>query len=303
MRKFYINNSNGEGRPLNNERMELISYPGHYYSVFLQGPTGMGFALQNTYSEVSDGFFTRTKRNQDTSNIIANLYFCGSTLDDIYRGYQEFVDWLMASPTATLVYSPHSNINYYCDVDVGYINKNEVDKTGVLICPCSFYCRTPWYSPLTIEIPMGVEISGEMKYPFTYNDELVYASSASEAHTIVVNPKGHIEQGVLISYSGGEIVNPSISLVGEDTQTLYSQMRLMATIPSEESFVYSSRPNDSFIQKIGSESTTDMLNYVDPTSEPFGRIPLTEPVSVRLRADNNFEGEAHAVIFSYYRSV
>ena len=74
-------------------------------------------------------------------------------------------------------------------------------------------------------------------------------------------------------------------------------------MPSD-TLVLSTRYNNSYVKRISaSGEETDLLDALDLSTDPFFRVPITEPCTISVEAGAVITGRADLLIYYYYRSV
>lgn len=286
MRKFYIQNHLGERKNLTNPK-----------GILLKNPAGLGFSITNTFAGIDDGFFALSKATGKQQTIACDLLFMNG-----YADFKAFVDWLTAAESLTIVYVPGTS-EYYCDVKINYLTKTELDRAGVLTVPASFYAVTPWYSPLILKISMRKQSSKAMRYPFRYNSSLLYGSNSAGNYSAEIPAAGHIPSAIDLEYTG-QLTNPRLSIVGLSSGKTYGVCDVNAIISDGETFSVSTRQNNSFIRKIDSNGNiVDLTDSIDPSTDPFIRIPTTENCRLSIQSENDLQNEVSVSIYRYYRAV
>ena len=282
MRKFFIRDGVGNQYALNGEQF-----------IWLLNPSGLGVNYANQYSDIKQGFFAPLKTDTwNTQSIVCDFGFVKSA----YATYRSFINWLITAENLVIVYQPFGSEQYYRNVKMDYVEKTELMNGEWLSTPASFTCLTPWYKPTTLSVAIADEDAGAMKYTFTYDASLVYASSYNGAYGAELSPSGHIPAAITLDYTGA-IVNPSISLVGKVSGTEYGKCQINKTASSSVSF--SSLYSDSYCLVDG----TDASDYISPATDPFFHLPLGEPCVLKILSNSAFTGTATASIYYYYRSV
>lgn len=280
MRRFYLQNSIGE-------RVDLNVAP-----YILTDPEGLGFGFSDTMSHIGDGMFKRTYRDYSVNKIVFNL----NIVSDPYENYRTLSNFLNKGYELMFVYAPtETSGEYFCDVDVEYINKGEITDGNILQLPCSLCCRSLWYKEIVKVMDIFPTSSTgqsrfDLKYDFTFIPDSVDGACQIKAG-------GHIPSGLKIVVDG-ILHNPVISLTSADG-TLIGKMELNKTIASGETLVLSSTYQDSGCWIDG----VSQLNLLDITHNNFFRVPLNETCTLAISSDQADDINAQIYIYDYYRSI
>ena len=290
MRKFFIENELGVRYALNNET-----------GIFLSAPSGLGVTLNPSFADLKKGFFRAVSGDTEPQSTIAcSLVFTGN---NAYATYREFANWCNITAKLFLVYLPYGTNEYYRGIALNYMTKTELTETRWLEVPVSLACITPWYRATPSRMSMVEESGYVMRYSFSYTTELVYSSSNAGSMAVDIAAGGHIPAALVFSYTG-EIINPRLTLRGTATDAVYGLCSLNVTLAANEKLEISTLYGDSYARMIGADGvTTDLLNAVDLSYEPFPRVPITEDCTLFLAADEVINGTATVRVYYYYRSV
>lgn len=290
MRKFYLENSAGERKPLNAED-----------GVFLSAPAGLGFTLATSYADLKRGFFQAVADDSEPqSSFTGTLTFYKS---EPYRQWKSFVDWCALAGQLVLVYKPFNSVEYYRQVDIAYLTKGELNAVGALDVPASFSCLTPWYEKSPSVLDMQNNEGKAIRYTYRYTDDLIYGADSSATLAGTIYPGGHVPGSVQLRYTGA-ILNPQIRLVGNVSGKTHGLTALTASFQQTDTLELSTQYRDSHVHKIAADGTvTDLLDSVSLSTDPFWHIPIDEPCTISVEADSVFSGNAELLVFYYYRSV
>lgn len=291
MRKFYLESADGDTYGLNGEK-----------GIFTTQPTGLGFTAGTTYADITHGFFTETSTDKiPQSSIVLTLNLVRPSP---YSKYRNFINWIeRAQKPLVLVYEPIPGSAYRRQVTVRYYTKTEIERTGVLVCPLSLSCLTPWYRAETTMLEITDPTTATlMRFDFRFSPELRFGSDSIAAASAEVAAAGHEPASFLIRVPG-PVVNPQLSLRGQSGK-LYGRLAAEIIVPAGSALLLSTRYRDSYV--VLEDSTgqqTDLINSIDINlANPFFRAPVEERSSLELNADSAFTG-ATAEVYYYYRSV
>lgn len=290
IRKLFIQNENGERRGLNGET-------GAYASDL----AGFGFSLAPSFSDLSRGFFSVSSEENEPQN---SLGFTIVLTRSAYASHQALVDWLAASEVLTIVYNPTGRQEYFRDVSVSFLQKGELNQVGWLEMPCSFTCRTPWYlpRPTALNISKSDKTPGK-QYSYRYSPSLRYGSDNAAHLEAFLAGTGHIPGAIKLTFRGA-VSNPLLRLVGRVSGRTYGICKLATTLSETDALEYSSLYENSYVQRVNAAgSKEDLLDFLDLSLTPFFRVPVNEPCTLSIEADDAVVGRAELLVYYYYRSV
>lgn len=289
IRKLYFQNAAGERRGLNGEN-----------GVYATALAGFGFSLSNAFSDLGNGFFPINKAAESQNS----LAFTAVLTRNAYAVHQSLMNWLAKSGTLTLVYNPTGDEEYCRDVSISYMQKGELNQMGWLELPCSFSCITPWYRP----VPTAVSVSNSdpvnvKRYGYRYSNNLRYGATNATTLSATISGAGHIPGALRLTFRGAA-VNPRIRLVGAFSGKTHGVCSLSAIFEASDTLEFCTRYEYSYVKKIGADGTeTDLLDALDLSLGPFLHIPVNEPCTLSIDADEPVSGRATLFIYYYYRSV
>lgn len=290
IRKISLQNAAGERWGLNGDR-----------GVYATGLSGLGFTLTPTFADLGRGFYTAVSDESEPQGAVA---FTVVFTKKAYETYAALVDWLAAAGTVTLVYDPTGKQEYYKDVSINFLQKNELNAVGWLEVPCSYLSLTPWYKPAPAVLDLGTAGKKKSKrYSYRYNKELRYGVDSSAALSGTIHGAGHVPGALELTYTGA-ITNPKIRLVGQASGKTYGVCSVSVMLEASDTLKYSSRYEQSTVKRISASGVeTDLLDVLDLSSNPFFHVPVEEACTVSVEADAPFTGRADLLIYYYYRSV
>lgn len=319
MRKFYLEDQKGERIPLNNET-----------GIFLYEPEGLGVEYSHDYGESGSGFFIRIKNGisqletsftlvfepgemlvkYDGSRAIAGEAIAGIaivgdvpeiTIESPYERYKKFLDWIYKAEELYFIYCPYGRNEYYKRIEFRSIEKTEYDKYGSLQPKVTIVPLTPWYLSSPIYINFGEESENAMRFTYTYDSELVYGIG-SQDYTAEVTNTGHTPSAIKLIFEG-QVNNPVFTLRGSATRKIYGQCKITGEFSPTDRIEFSTAEQDSYVKKIDRfDAETDLIDSVDITTNPFFRIPVTEPCEVIISGEDLL-GTVSMTQYVYYRGV
>ena len=290
IRKLYFQNAAGQRWGLNGDR-----------GVYAHALAGFGFTLSPSFADLSRGFFVSVSDEAEPQN---TLPFTITFTRKPYETYESLVNWLVSAGTITIVYNTVGRQEFWRDVTINFVQKGEKNEVGWLECPCSFFCRTPWYLPTPTTLDLGAAGKDNRKrYNYRYTKELRYGQNSSASLSGTIAGAGHIPGALEVTYRGA-ITNPKIRLVGNISGKTYGICSISVVLSPSDTLVFSSRYENSYVKRIAAGGAeTDLLDVLDLSSTPFFHIPVDEPCTISIEADSTFTGSADLLIFYYYRSV
>ena len=290
VRKFYLENAAGERRDLNGKER-----------VWFTEPVGLGITLAQSYADLGYGFFSPISTNSDPQQQPGGtMTFTGP---EPYADYRELVNWMSAAEGLELVYLPYGSEEYRRKIDVNYISKGEKTAVRWLEAPVSFNALTPWFRASPSRLTLVTTEGRELRYSYRYTEDLIYGSSSAATMSAEVARGGHVPAAIRLDYTGG-ILNPQITLLGAQTGKIYGICRVGTRLDEADTLEFSTAPRDSFVRiRKPTGELTDLLDVLDLSTDPFFRVPLSEPCTLEITADDTFSGAANLQIYYYFRSV
>lgn len=253
IRNFYFENEIGQ-------RVDCQKING---SLFLFNITGLGFEKNVEYVQIGNSFI-KNKEKIKQGIIEGELEFYDMTYDE----YSNFIDFVLKSESLKLIYIPKKSnrVEYYRDIDVVKIEKNDEDDFNVLTSPISIYCTSLWYKENTV-IYMGDEAENEIRWDFDWDSKF----TDYENRNLIFENKGHVEAPFLLKMNG-YVLNPKVQ-VYVNKQKIY-ELALNITIEENEKLMYSTKDNGLFLYKVHTDGTIENLfNYLDLNNINFFKLP------------------------------
>lgn len=286
-REFKIQNDAGQSYSLNGDS-----------GIFFHEPTGLGMKDDLKTADLFYGFYHDLQNKSMPSDpITGDLLFINESPYALYRSFANFV---VNSKRLILSYKPYGTEEYFCRGRFEYIQKEELEETGILRVPISFVPFTPWYLPRELSMSMRELTGGEMKYSYDYDTkttyDLVYASPLVGSYSVQLTPSGHINAAMVFDYPG-QIENPSLTLVGVNSGNEIGRCDVSGI---SNGLFFSSLYSDSYVKDSQGNS---LLNGVTPGHDPFFRLPLDEPCVLTLTADSLLSESAKVKVYYFFRSV
>lgn len=284
IRNFYFENEIGQ-------RIDCQKIDGN---LFLYNVTGLGFEKETEYVQIGNTF-VKNKENIKQNIIEGELEFYNMTYDE----YTNFIDFVLSSKSLKLIYVPKTSQRkeFYRDIDIVKIDKNEEDDYNVLISPITIYCKSLWYKQDVAIYTIKAQ-DDEIRWDFKWDSRFTDYDSRNLTY---IN-KGHVEAPVLIEMSG-HLVNPKIELYIEGE--LYQTVAFNVEIAEYEKLLYGTKENEFYINRQKTDGTIESLfslDVIDFENDNVIRLPLNKSCEIRLKADNEVLN-AQVTILAYYKAA
>lgn len=253
IRNFYFENELGQ-------RIDCQKVNG---SLFLFNITGLGFEKDIEYVQIGNSFI-KNKEKIKQGIIEGELEFYDMTYDE----YSTFIDFVLKSESLKLIYIPKKSnrVEYYRDIDVVKIEKNDEDDFNVLTSPITIFCTSLWYKENNV-VYMAEETENEMRWDFDWDSRF----TDYENRNLIFENKGHVEAPFLLEMNG-YVLNPKIQ-VYVNKQKIY-ELALNMTVEENEKLMYSTKDNDLFLYLIHADNSQENLfNYLDLNNINFFKLP------------------------------
>ena len=273
--------------------------------VYFSAPEGLGFELDPTMADLRFGFFTPIDEEAEPQGELVGRL---EILPPAYETYRSLVDWMARVPSGQLrfVYSPVPAVEVFKLVLPASISKGELDKTRLLLCPCTFRALTPWNRPVPTELILDADDPDAVnaRYDYAYTDDLAYGQDAAGLMTARIKAAGHMPGAVLLRYTGA-IVSPLVRLTGADSGRVYGLLDLSAaSLGASETLELSTLREDSHVVKIApGGAETDLLPLVDLSHDPYFHLPADEDSILTIESPQPFAGKAELLAYAFYRTV
>lgn len=281
IRNFYFENEIGK-------RVNCQKINGN---LFLYNVSGLGFKKSNDYVRVGNTFI-KNKEEIEQSTITGELEFYEMTYDE----YRNFIDFILCATSLKLIYVPKNTnrIEYYRDIDVIELEKNEEDDFNILTTPITINCTSLWYKQNNI-IYNVENVEDELRWEFVWDP--IFADY--EHRSIIFSNSGHVEAPFLLEI-GGYIENPKMEVI-VNNKKIY-EVTFNITLNENEKIVYSTKENDMYIKKINKDNTYENLsNLLDLNNINFFNLPKGTS-EIKLEANTDILN-AKLTIYEQYITV
>ena len=278
IRNFYFENEYGQ-------RIDCQKVNGN---LFLYNISGLGFEKNTEYVKVGSRYITN-KEDFVQIPINGELEFDEMTYDE----YSNFVDFILQANSLKLIYVPKKSARteYFRDVDVTQLVKEEEDDFNVLTCPITMIPKSLWYERNDIIYTAEI-FDDELRWDFEWDSRF----ADYENRNIIFENKGHVEASFLLELNG-YLKNPAISIY-VDNEKKY-ELALNLILERNEKIIYSTEDDNlrlCLIDENGNE--TNLFNELDLNKINFFKIP--KGVSeLRLTADNEILNSKLTIFVEY----
>lgn len=292
LRRFWLEDQDGERVPLNGEN-----------KIWLSAPEGLGLEEAAKYAGNNGGFFLRSDKSGDKQATPKfKLTFIGP---NPYASYRLFMDWMLMTEELSLVYTPGRMADTYRRrIEVENVEKGELNRVGWLECPLSFAVLSPWIMTHVIE----AEITAEGTEPFRVGFGRVDVDRLSDGYeymaSVTVQPTGHLPASLYLTHTAGsKLVNPEITVTGAVSGTEYGRMAITGEVSAEETLEYSTEPLRSYIRARSAGGVRDLLPAADLAYEPYPTLPTDEPTVITMTTEEVSSGTMRVEVRQYRRTV
>lgn len=306
-RQFWLEDDAGERIGLNGE-----------HEFFLHKPTGLGWTNGVQNANLKNGFFTSsTEDAAEQQSVVGDLIFHG---DDPYTQYRFFADWVIKAKTLYLLYQPRTTL-YRRRVVLDYLTKTEIAEYGALVVPIALKGMTPWYIPRQAITPIksyhsaggsaggGFIIGTTTSSP--QNASLLGSGILNDTEKIdmtlsaVITPNWQTKAALCIK-AVGPMNNPSISIIGSESGTVYGNVTIPVTLNSNSYLEYSSEPGNCYVRSrfLNDRATTDLIDLIDLSAgNPYPLLPIDEDFTISITGISSVAGDADVIIQEYIKGV
>lgn len=289
-RKIYIQNDLGSRIALNGEN-----------GITIVDSTGFGVDTSEDFADIGHGFFSPVRTDKYPQQSVAGtLMFQGL---DTFAMYKSFADFLMRSARLYIVAELVSGAGAYMkEVRINFLTKGE-RKKNYLEVPVSFISLTPWFQNVKLNIRLDRAPAVATRFGTSIFGSGLFTAAFDSGFTTEIPVNGQLPAVLELTFAGS-VSNPRIELRGQETGKLLCRCAVSATLSAGDRLEYSANPVNAYIRKVSAGGTvTDLMDRVDPSSDPFALIPISEPSLLTFSGDAEPDGSAEASIRYYYRSI
>lgn len=283
MRKFYLEYDQDDGSI---GRWDISDQ--HF---FFNSPSGLGLSYDDQYYDIENGFYTSSS-NARKQNVISGTLIFSNMSDALsaYAMYNRFTRIFVNKDSFYFVYNPFYNgpdsesQEYKIKVRLGKIEKNEVNKFGVLECQCEFIATGLWFNENHV-------FHG-------------YYNGVDLADNLTLTCEGDIPSAIYIELSGKTASPFEIVLIGKETGTIYGKCSVKDALLQGQKIKFSTMYDDSYI-KIFYPSVgkyTDFISRINIDTNPFFKVPLSEPCKISIYM-SPYEITMDVTVYNYVKSV
>lgn len=290
MRKFYLENAAGERVGLNGED-----------GIRLKNPSGLGIASGTSFTDLKHGFFSIAEDEIEPQATPAGdlVFHCG----DPYGRYRRLADWVSQTSALYLIYVP-GQVEYRRRVSLHYLTKTELEGPRWMTCPVAFQAMNPWHTAAktTLQLAPLADNALRCDYEGSVLDAAILAPSTNPGASGDIQPGGHYGIPFRFVYTG-ELVNPVLTVTGQNTGTEYGRCALNLTLAAGETLIVSTEYDNAGIWILRGGVLYDAIEAADLAYDPFPRASRTEPCTLSLEASSAIQGAEDVTVFYYYRGV
>lgn len=282
-RKFYIENEN-------QEKFDITSM-----QCFFTPSSGFGLSKNITYIRVGASF--AKDNEEDNQNIISGTI---TFFEKPYDTYRNLIDFIELAGTLKLIYIPgyeeKTKKEYYRDIDLTEIGKDQVSQNGFLECQITFNCKSMFYTAEQQKFIVE-PLSDEPRFDTAYWGVIFNDYSSRE---VVIENTGHVDAALkLVMY--GYLINPSVELWYKNE--LYAKLEVNATIDENERLCYSSLDDDIYIYNLKPDGTkVNLVNSLNLQNDNFFKLPKGTSI-IKILADNGVETKITLEVLKAYKAV
>lgn len=251
MRKFFIQAGNGLRYNLQNRN-----------KCFLNEPSGLGFAKDNTYISVGNYFIVDDSKNEQKT-ISGILLFN----NDWYANYKEFITFIKSYSDYKLVYKYDDN-DYYIDIDIISVEKGDTAGNKYLECNIEMQSKSLWYrvNSITRTIEQIAELpQWDWNFDLRFNDVTL--------DKIDINNTGQCETSFEFELNG---VIDGITLQIFKDGIVINEITFDIELTSSDSLIYSNKDNDIYLYKKTGNTLTNVFDCLDLEKNNFAKLPIGE---------------------------
>lgn len=256
----------------------------------LLDPSGLGFAMQNSYVRTGSRFMR-------TESLLQQGEIKGEVIAGNYKIFRGFANYIARSETLKLRYRSVENDDYfYRDVDVVELEKTEIQEEGrVLRCPITMKCRSLYYQDAVIRyVVSATEL--DRRYTFPYPNR--YSDYALRKDTF--ENDGHVDASMSFEIDG-YCENPRIR-ISDGVNEIYD-ITFPVTIQTGERMDYSSMDGDIHILHVDENGTeTNLVGSLSLDNDNFIRLP-PGAYEVRFSSDTGTTNRTMYALHKFFRAV
>lgn len=282
MRQFLLENEVGAVFPLNGE-----------IGATLADVSGLGAESNIDTADLSEGFFAVIHNTSAEQTVTGTVYMPGRNCHEVYAA---LIDFVMKSNALYIGYKPKNTL-YRRRVSLNYIAKNEGNPRAAAI---SLLCHSPWYKALPLPVVFADPTAGDaLRWNVSAWGSAPWAASTEGSYSANITPEGHIPAALRVQFTGSAS-DPVFTLTGL-SGTVYGRCSIEGDF-TDVTITLDTRYGAASIESVAGGTGTDLLDVIDITSDPFFRVPATEPCILTV-SGSDIEGTVQAKMYAYYRSV
>ena len=270
----------------NNEKFSLMDIQNN---CLLTDPSGLGLLYTTSYERLGSTFVENLRRIEQ--NRIAGIV---NFLN--YENYNKFANYVTKSKSLKLEYiidlgTPQT---FYREISLRELTKTEIQTNGVMSESITIECLSLWYQEDETDYSFGdQDIIWDFYWDPIFGDY--------KSRSIIVDNDGQIDATFKVTIAN-YVRYPKIEVLvnGE----VVNSLQFPFILQDGERIEYSSKQNDTYIRKIGTDGTiTNLFNssYIDINNTNIFTLPMGESV-LNVSAENDII-TGNVSIFKRYKVV
>lgn len=282
-RRFYLENAL-------NQRYSLQDLKN---GALLTSPAGLGLSMTRIY-ELTGNTARCVDEQFPVRSFTAVIVF---NSDNAYDSYRSLVNYIAASETMKLVYTPRfesTTGEFLVDAEVESISKSEV-RNGRMECDVVITLKSAWYKRDSLRLiaeKTETELRYDRMYEYTYSD---FSTDAMEVFN-----DGHFDAPLLLE-AEGELVNPRLQLFVDGV--LKSELVVTAVIESDQTLVYCTKDDELMLAKrLADGSEESLIGCISVENDNFFKLPRGLS-TLTLSADNEISSKSMVTVYTSYKAV
>lgn len=291
MRTFRLINEKGQAYALNDVQ-----------SGFLYEPSGMGYALEYSYTKIGALWKENYVRNKQ-GTISATMLFAGSTP---YNAEKEFLAFVRQSKDLKLERTTTAGV-IFKDVLIVSYEISEITEGNLLLCPLQMLARSLWYTNTSEKATIIGSLDDEVRYSYSWPSRFNDYSNGY----LTFNNDGSEEAAFTLDFHGG-ISNPSVEL--DVNGVVKYTLDIPETVSIGSRIIWSSVDGNLYCYKGTDEAvenfkatgdTTGLTNIVDQfdiANTNFFKFPVGTS-RLHITADSALTNPILVSIYKYYRAT
>lgn len=196
-RKFWLINALGNRFDLSDEnaRFSLLS------------PKGLGFEKNIEVDNIGSREKLLSEQLNNT-DVQGELWFYNDSNGVLYEKYRDFISFIKYKPLELHYLPPNEISDFYSNVVITKLEKEEIKKTKNMVCPIVFHRLSQWLDSQEFTISVSnVNVDTGKSYPLARP----YHYAGNSLSNIEYSNNGTEDCGFIFTIDG-EVVNPQLSI-------------------------------------------------------------------------------------------